>query len=103
MTRHKVGWQLLAVALCVLFSGCDQNDQDTKATKETELIKRETALMSDPERAGAELEERLAENVKVDGNVVLVHTPGGILYVLPVTAPWTLSCFAGMSLSSATR
>jgi hypothetical protein len=33
-------------------------------------------LMSDPERAGPELENRLAQNVRVDSGLVLVRTVG---------------------------
>jgi hypothetical protein len=48
-------------------------------------------------RAGPELDRRLAERVSVDGGLLLVRT-GTFLYVLPVTTPWTIQCFVGMSI-----
>ena len=68
MTRHGI----IAIMFCALLSTCDQSDAATKPTKETELIKAETALMSDPERAGPGLENRLAQRVRVDSGLVLV-------------------------------
>jgi hypothetical protein len=53
--------------------------------------------MADPTRAGPELERRLTESVKVDGDLIMVRAVGA-LYVLPVTTPWTLQCFVGMSI-----
>ena len=86
-----------ALAFCFLLGACDNNDQAKKTNEGSETIKRETALMSDPNRAGPELEKRLAESVSVDGGLLLVHT-ALFLYVLPVSTPWTLQCFAGMSI-----
>jgi hypothetical protein len=87
-----------ALAFCFLLGACDNNDQAKKANEGSETIKRETALMSDPNRAGPELEKRLAESVSVDGGLLLVHTITGGLYVLPVSTPWTLNCWCGMSI-----
>jgi hypothetical protein len=86
------------LAFCVLLGACDNNEQAKKPSQESEIIKRETALMSDPNRAGPELEKRLAEGVSVDGSLLLVHTITGSLFVLPVSTPWTLQCWFGMSI-----
>ena len=88
---------MAALALCVLLSTCADSEQAKKPTEPSETIKRETDLMSDPNRAGPELEKRLAESVSVDGGLLLVHT-NMFLYVLPVSTPWTLHCTVGMSI-----
>jgi hypothetical protein len=55
--------------------------------------------MSDPDRAGPELERRLAERVKVDGGIILVSPMTMDLFVLPVSTLWTLQCsLGGMSI-----
>jgi hypothetical protein len=93
------GLKSLALTVCVLLCACGENDSAQKANGAEELIKSETALMADPERAGPELERRLTDSVRADGGLLLVHSRGGILYVLPATTPWTLDCFfAGMSI-----
>jgi hypothetical protein len=57
--------------------------------------------MSDPDRAGPELERRLAERVKVDGGIILVSPMTMDLFVLPVSTLWTLQCsLGGMSIES---
>lgn len=94
----SVGLNLLALIVYVLLSACNENDPAKKPHEAAELIKSETALMADPERGGAELEQRLTDKVSVDGGLLLVHVTGGFLYVLPATTQWTLQCFAGMSI-----
>jgi hypothetical protein len=98
MREQHPQWRKLvaALALCVLLSACSDK-QPEKPTEASEAIKRETDLMSDPARAGPELEKRLAESVSVDGGLLLVHALMS-LYVLPVSTPWTLQCTIGMSI-----
>jgi hypothetical protein len=86
-----------AFALCVLLGACSDSEQAKKPTQASETIQRETDLMSDPSRAGPELEKRLAESVSVDGGLLLIHKFTS-LYVLPASTPWTLQCFVGMSI-----
>jgi len=89
-----------AVALCILLGACGKKDQAQQAqqpSKALEEAKKDEALMEDLDHAGPELERRLAESVSVDGNLLLVHADP-FLYVLPVSTPWTIQCFAGMSI-----
>jgi hypothetical protein len=91
-------WHVVTALACLpLLAACDDNRQAKKSNSASELIATETALMSDPDRAGPELERRLAERVKVDGGLILVSTMMGF-FVLPVSTPWTLHCFGGMSI-----
>jgi hypothetical protein len=53
--------------------------------------------LSDPERAGLELERRLTQRVRVDGGLILVE-PALSLFVLPISTPWTLQCSSGMTI-----
>jgi hypothetical protein len=65
-------WHVVTALACLpLLAACDDNPQAKKLNSASELIATETALMSDPDRAGPELERRLAERVKVDGGLIL--------------------------------
>jgi hypothetical protein len=99
MREQHPQWRkvVAALALCVLLSACSDK-QPEKPTEASEAIERETDLMSDPARAGPELEKRLAGSVSVDGGLLLVHADTLGLYVLPVSTPWTLQCTVGMSI-----
>jgi hypothetical protein len=88
---------VIALACLPLLAACDNNQQAKKSNSASELIEKETALMADSDRAGPELEKRLADRVKVDGGVLLVRT-GMDQFVLPVSTPWTLRCSGGMSI-----
>ena len=94
MTRQVI----IAIILCGLLGACEQKETAKEPNKATEMINAETALMSDLDRAGPELERRLAQSVSVDGGLLLVHTNGLQLFVLPVSTPWTIQCFVGMTI-----
>ncbi len=82
---------------CAVSGASHAKDPNAEAAqKAASMAKAEQTLMSDVNRAGPELEKRLAEAVKVDGGLLLVRTEMG-LSVLPVSAPCTtLQCGAGM-------
>jgi len=88
---------LMIGALCVLLCTLGEKGKAQQPNKERELINAETELMSDPQRAGPVLEERLAQRVKVDSGVIMIDV-GGFFYVLPTSTSWTLECFNGMSI-----
>jgi hypothetical protein len=95
MTRQVI----IAIMFCGLLGACDQKNSNEEVSKKAALAaKGEATLMSDPERAAPELENRLAQNVRVDGGLVLVHTEMG-LSVLPVSTPWTVQCGVGMTVT----
>jgi hypothetical protein len=96
--QHSQWWEgVAALAFFALLSACDNNEQAKKPNPASETINRETALMSDPEQAGPELEKRLAQRVRVDGGLILVE-PALSLFVLPISTPWTLQCSSGMTI-----
>jgi len=99
MDQHSP-WReaVAALAFCALLTDCDNNEQAKKINQPSELIKQETALMSDLDRAAPELEKRLAQRVRVDGGLVLVDAAPLGLFVLPISTPWTLRCFGGMTI-----
>ena|SRR6516164_8927482 len=88
MTRQVI----IAIMFCGLLGACDQKEAAKEPNKALEMLNAETALMSDPDRAGQELEKRLAQRVRVDSGLVLVEAEDLNLYVLPVSTPWTLQC-----------
>jgi hypothetical protein len=80
-----------------LLGACDQKEAAKEPNKALEMFNAETALMSDPDRAGQELEKRLAQRVRVDSGLVLVEADLN-LYALPISTPWTLQCSNGMTV-----
>ena len=95
MTRQVI----IAIMFCGVLGACDQKEAAKEPNKALEMLNAETALMSDPDRAGQELEKRLAQRVRVDSGLVLVEANLTLgLYVLPISTPWTLQCSDGMTI-----
>jgi hypothetical protein len=86
----------------LLFSGCsDENKTAERAEAEAEQRAEQEAeqrLMSDPARAAAELEKRLAEWIRPGNGALLVvdgsDTRAFALHAMPATTPWHVSCNA---------
>ena len=92
MTRQVI----IAIMFSGLLGACDQKEAAKEPNKALEMLNAETALMSDPDRAGQELEKRLEQRVRVDSGLVLVEADFLNLYALPISTPWTLQCSNGM-------
>jgi hypothetical protein len=93
----RCGNVIAAFVFILSLSACDDDQQSKKPNQTLELIKQETALMSDLDRAGPELESRLAQRVRVDGGLILVNAAMG-MFVLPTSTQWTLQCSPGITI-----
>jgi hypothetical protein len=97
---------LIAGALLCL-AACDESPKPKQSSRQSNEaaseVSEDAALLKDLGRAGAELERRLLKSVSIQDGLVLVRTTAGYFtYVLPTTAPWVISCGAGLSVTFGT-
>src|SRR5215469_3522774 len=94
MREQHPQWRkvMAALALCVLLSTCGDSEQAKKPTEPSETRKRETDLMSDPNRAGPELDKQLAESAPTGSHEYVLVRASGFYSVDAPLHRWHVDC-----------